>query len=211
MPYAAGIGLLAAGASLFTGWKAHWAGYLLGIAMLLRALVVYLPRIVANLHDPGPWTSGAEMLSMCGGAFVLAGWLVENAVGARTHSYTPTSVLFGQYLFALPLLIVGVQHLMYGAFIATLIPAWIPGHLFWAYFVGVAFIATTLAIVSRMLGTLAAMLSGLMFLLWVVILHLPRCFAARNNANEWTSAAVALAMSGAAYAVAGTLSRREST
>ncbi len=98
---------------------------------------------------------------------------------------------------------------MYGAFVATLIPAWMPGRLFWAYFVGVAFFAAALAIVSGKLAPLAATLLGAMFLLWVVMLHAPRVAAALHNANEWTSMFVALAMSGGAWIVAGALAERE--
>ena len=52
-------------------------------------------------------------------------------------------------------------------------------------------------------------LLGLMFFLWVVILHAPRVAASPHNGNEWTSAFVALAMSGSALLVAGTLARRD--
>jgi len=101
--------------------------------------------------------------------------------------------------------IFGVQHFMYAKFIATLIPVWIPGHLFWAYFVGVAFVATALSIATKIQGRLAAALLGLMFLLWVIVLHAPRVVAAAHDGNEWTSAFVALAMSGGAFLVAGAL------
>jgi uncharacterized membrane protein len=111
----------------------------------------------------------------------------------------------GRFLFALPLLVFGIQHFMYARYVATLVPSWIPGHLFWAYFVGVAFIATTLAIATQTKARLSATWLGIMFLLWVLVLHLPRVAAAPHNGDEWTSAFVALAMSGGAFLVAGTL------
>ena len=98
---------------------------------------------------------------------------------------------------------------MYGAFVATLIPAWIPGHLFWAYFVGVAFLAAALAIVTSRMASLAATLLGIMFFLWVVTLHAPRVAAKLHNGNEWTSLFIALAMSGGAFMVAGATARRK--
>jgi uncharacterized membrane protein YphA (DoxX/SURF4 family) len=115
----------------------------------------------------------------------------------------------GRFLFAISLLVFGIQHLMYGAFVATLIPKWIPGHLFWAYFVGGAFIAAALAIVSGKLAPLAATLLGTMFFLWVVMLHAPRVVGALHNANEWTSLFVALAMSGGSWIVAGATAGRD--
>jgi hypothetical protein len=50
---------------------------------------------------------------------------------------------------------------------------------------------------------------GLTFLVWVLILHAPRVAAAPHNGSEWTSALMALAMSGTAFAVAGSFAQRE--
>jgi len=90
---------------------------------------------------------------------------------------------------------------MYGQFVSTLVPAWIPARLFWAYFVGVAFFAASASLTLNIKGSLAAALLGLMFFTWVVILHAPRIVSAMH-ANEWTSGVVALAMSGGALLLA---------
>jgi len=71
--------------------------------------------------------------------------------------------------------------------------------------VGIAFIATTLSILSGVKARLAATLLGIMFFTWVFILHLPRVIAASTNGNEWTSLLVALAMSGGSWIVAATV------
>jgi len=203
------MALLTASVSLVINWKGKWAALFLGAGLLLRVAVVHLPRMFVNLHDPGPWTSSGEILSICGGAFVLAGVLMQEPASHTRGVPESTRTVVGQYLFAVPLFIFGAQHLMYAAFIATLIPAWIPAHLFWAYFIGAAFIVTALAIITRVMAGVAASLLGLMFLLWVLILHAPRVVASPHSGNEWTSMFVALAMSGSAWAVAGTLARRE--
>ena len=41
-----------------------------------------------------------------------------------------------------------------------------------------------------------------MFLSWALLLYLPRVVAHAQNANEWNSAAVAVAMGGAAWVLA---------
>jgi len=204
LSWVAGAALLIAGLSLASNLKGRYCALVLGIALLLKVLIVHLPRILVNLHDPGPWTSGGEILSLCGGALVLAGALASE--GSRAQ-FTPMTTLIGQYLFALPLFIFGAQHFLYGAFVATLIPAWIPWHVFWAYFIGATFVASALAIITRQAAGLASSLLGAMFLLWFVILHAPRVAHSPHSGNEWTSAFVALAMSGSAFAVAGTLER----
>ena len=184
--------LIVAAACIATGRRARWAAMLLALILLLRALSVYAPRLAANVHDPGPWTSGFEILAMGGAALVLAG----------------TAVGLGRFLFASLLVVVGVQHFLYARFVATLVPAWIPWHLFWAYFVGVAFFAAAMSIATRKYIGLGAGLLGLMFFLWVIFLHLPRVAAASHDGKEWTSALVALAMCGGAWVVAGRAGKR---
>ncbi len=179
--------IIVAAVCIASAKKMLLAAALLAILLLLRALLVFAPRLIAHVHDPGPWTSGFELLAMCGAALVLAG----------------TLIWLGRFLFAISLLVFGTQHFLYARFIATLLPAWIPWHLFWAIFVGVAFVAAALSMVARQHAGLAATLLGLMFFLWVFVLHLPRVVAAAHNGNEWTSMFVALAMCGAAWVVAG--------
>jgi len=109
------------------------------------------------------------------------------------------------FLFAALWIVVGVQHFHYAHFVATLVPAWIPWPLFWAYFVGTTFFATALALIVNKLASLATSLLGIMFLLFVLIVHAPRITAALHNANEWTSGFIALAMSGGGLVAAGAL------
>ena len=183
--------LIAVACCIVANWKASWAANLLALVLLVRFLHIYLPGLLASIHSFETWGLGAETIGMCGAALVLAG----------------TAPRLGSILYAYLLIVVGVQHFLFAAFLATLIPAWIPAHLFWAYFVGVAFIATALSILSRVQTHIAAILLGTMFFLWVFILHAPRVAASPHNGDEWTSLFVALAMCGGAWMVAGTVSK----
>jgi uncharacterized membrane protein len=191
-----GAVLLLTSLAIITGRKAYCASLVLSVVLAVCFLLSYAPRLVANIHDPGPWTSGAEMLALCGAALTLASAL---------EGGSPSSGKFGRSLFALTLIVFGAQHLIYGPFVATLIPGWIPQRLFFAYGVGIAFIAAALSILTGIQARLAATLLGTMFLTWVFILHLPRVLGSPTNGNEWTSILIALAMSGASWIVAGTL------
>jgi uncharacterized membrane protein len=102
--------------------------------------------------------------------------------------------MVGRVFMASLLVVVGVQHFMYAGFVATLVPAWIPWRLFWAYFVGVAFFAAAVGILVEKLTRPAGTLLGVMFLVFVVTTHLPRIVMYLRNGNEWTSGLVALAM-----------------
>jgi uncharacterized membrane protein len=68
-----GAVLMALGAAIFLGRKPRLAATLLATVIFLLFLLLYVPRIFAQLHNPSPWTSGFEVLALCGGALVLAG------------------------------------------------------------------------------------------------------------------------------------------
>src|SRR5229473_2015080 len=108
----------------------------------------------------------------------------------------------GRIFVAISLVVFGVQHFIYGGFVATLVPAFMPGRLFWAYFVGVAFIAAAAGILYRIMARPAATMLGVMFFLFVVLLHIPRIVGLSHDGNEWTSGFVALAMCGGAWILA---------
>lgn len=197
-------GVLIAVAVCFTTEKlARLAAALLGVALFLYALLLQIPRLIAQPHSPDPWTSGFELLALMGGAFVLA--RIEIPDGLRlepANNILSYLASFGRVVFAVALVVFAVQHFLYAKFVATIIPAWIPARLFWTYFVGVAFIAAALAIATRKMARTASVLLGTMFLIWVVILHLPRVAANPRDGNEVTSLLVALAMSGVSFILA---------
>jgi uncharacterized membrane protein YphA (DoxX/SURF4 family) len=66
-----GAVFVAAGGAILLGKKARVAATLLGTIIFLFFLLLHIPRIAAQLHDPRPWTSGFEVLALCAGALVL--------------------------------------------------------------------------------------------------------------------------------------------
>jgi len=77
--YLTGAALIVAGAAIIVRRKARLAATLLGTVLFLFFLLLHIPRILVSLHDPGPWTSGFEILAMCGGALVLVGALPKES------------------------------------------------------------------------------------------------------------------------------------
>jgi uncharacterized membrane protein len=67
-----------------------------------------------------------------------------------------------------------------------MIPRWIPGHLFWAYLVGVALVAAGLSIAVKKLSGVAATLVGIMIFCFVVLLHAPRLAANPSDQEALT-------------------------
>jgi len=172
------------------------AATIIGILFLLLFLTIHLAKIFADPHNGGLWAAAFEVFAIGGGALFLA------RISSTGMNKTQNAIIrTGRYLFAISLLVFGIQHFIYADYISTLITPWIPLKLFWAYFVGLAFIATSVSIFISIKTRLATLWLGIMFLLWFLILHLPRAVADMHNENEWTSAFVALAMCGISFMI----------
>ena len=94
------------------------------------------------------------------------------------------------------------------AYIASVIPAWIPGNLFWTYGIGCALIAAGVAVLTGIQARLATTLLAIMFASWVVIVHAPRVAASPANADEWSSMIIALSCCGASLIMRSGAARR---
>jgi uncharacterized membrane protein/uncharacterized membrane protein YphA (DoxX/SURF4 family) len=82
-------------------------------------------------------------------------------------------VLLGPLFYAAPLAAFGTEHFTLTKAIASIVPAFIPWHYFWAYFVGACFIAAGFSMVTRIQARLSASLVALTFFLFVVLMDLP--------------------------------------
>src|SRR5262249_43194653 len=116
----------------------------------------------------------------------------------------------GPIFFSITMVAFGIDHFLYPDFVATLVPDWIPGHVFWTYFAGVALIGAGLAIIFRVKLALVSLLLGIMIFIWFIILHIPRGIADPHGdkGNEITSVFEALAFSGIAFIISAIAMRK---
>jgi uncharacterized membrane protein YphA (DoxX/SURF4 family) len=114
-------------------------------------------------------------------------------------------IVFGPVFYAAPLAAFGTEHFTVAEAVASLIPSWIPWHMFWAYFVGVCLIAAALSLVTGVQARLAAALLGVLFLLFVVLMDLPAWAQDPNNRFSAALMLRQLAFSGGALALAASL------
>jgi uncharacterized membrane protein YphA (DoxX/SURF4 family) len=207
LTYVLGTVFILSALSIAALWKARYSATFLGTLLLLSFLFLHLLHASSILHNGTDRTRAFEGLTLSAIAFTLAGILPKDPNTSTQRTGTNGLLLLGRFLFAFSMIVFGAQHFMYAGFIATLITAWIPFHLFWVYFTGIGFIVAGLSIATGILAPLASAGLGLMFLLWFLLLHAPRVAASPRNGNEWTSAFVALAVSGGSFLFASTLSR----
>jgi uncharacterized membrane protein len=109
---------------------------------------------------------------------------------------------FGRLFFAISLAVFGSEHFTATASLATLVPRWIPAHVFWVYLVGLAFLCAALGIAVLIQARLAATLVGMTMFIFVVVMDMPAVAANPHNRFFWTLALRQLAFSGGAFAFA---------
>jgi uncharacterized membrane protein YphA (DoxX/SURF4 family) len=114
-------------------------------------------------------------------------------------------ILFGPLFYAAPLAAFGTEHFTLTKVIASIVPQWIPWHMFWAYFVGACFIAAALSLVTGIQTRLAASLLALNFFLFVVLMDLPAWAQSPRDRIGLTLALRELSFSGGPLAMAAAL------
>ncbi len=114
-------------------------------------------------------------------------------------------VALGPICLAVPLAVFGTEHFTATKIIAGMVPAWIPGHIFWALLVGTCLIAAALSIAARKYAWLASALAGLMILLFVLLIHVPDIAASPRSHLLWVVGFRDSAFAGGAFALASSL------
>ena len=112
-------------------------------------------------------------------------------------------VAAGPVFFAAPLAVFGAEHLVGAHFLMQMVPAWIPGRLFWAYFVGVALMAGAISFTLGRQVRLSGTLLGVMFFLFVELVHLPHATAHPQDRFAWIVVLRDFAFGLGAWAYAG--------
>jgi uncharacterized membrane protein len=154
----------------------------------------------------GAWTNALKEMALAGGAWIAA--LSFPGDSSKLPTWLERALTAGRYMFGAMLTIFGFDHFLYPQFVASLVPAWIGAQMFWTYFAGAALMAGGVGMMVKRLAHMASLLTGVMILLWVLMLHIPRAIADpyTNVGNEWASVFEALAFSGMAFMLAGRFS-----
>ncbi len=183
--------------------KRTTAAIWLAILTAASFLLLHLPKLLMHPANGGVWTVAFETIAFLGIAILLAppNVIMHPARRIAVSFFAPRS---GRLCYGISLPVFGVLHFLYPAYIAIVIPAWIPAHWFWAYFIGVIFCLSGVSLATGIRVRLTSLLLGCMFGLWVVFLHAPRVAAKPYASAEWTSLFVALAMAGGAFLPAST-------
>jgi uncharacterized membrane protein YphA (DoxX/SURF4 family) len=112
-------------------------------------------------------------------------------------------VALSSLCFAVPLAVFGAEHLSAARGIMQGVPKFMPWPLFWAYFVGVALMAASLSIATKIQVRWSGLLFGIMMFLFVAMLHLPRALASPRDRIAWVIVFREMSFAGGGWILAG--------
>ena len=87
--------------------------------------------------------------------------------------------------------------------VKDMVPSWMPWHLFWVYFVGCALFAAAASLTVKKCVRLSTTLLGLMFFLFVCILHIPALLTDLKDRFAWAYVLRDSSFCAGAWALAG--------
>jgi uncharacterized membrane protein len=119
-------------------------------------------------------------------------------------------IVLGPLFIAAPLAAFAPEHFRGPEFVKNMVPSWMPGQVFWAYFVGCALLAAAASLAARKFMLLSATMLGVMFSLFVCMIYLPSALRHPGNRFAWIFLLRDLSFAAGAWALAGLLSRDSS-
>jgi uncharacterized membrane protein YphA (DoxX/SURF4 family) len=204
---------VAACAAIIFEKNARTVSLVLGGFLFATYCFGYLPyEILVEPYNNylGTWASGLKEPALAGGAFVIAGSFPREANLKNTSlKWLEKLIPFGPLLFCITMVLYGISHFLYVKPVSTLVPGWIPGHIFWTYFAGVMLTGSGIAIVLKIKLKLVAFLLGVMILIWLIIIHIPFAIADPfgNKSDAFISSFSALAFCATAFVISGMASK----
>jgi uncharacterized membrane protein YphA (DoxX/SURF4 family) len=147
--------------------------------------------------------TSSTALAMCSvgiAVFVIGIWAAKNDI-AQARGLDKI-VALSNVCFGVPLAVFGALHLFGPQFVKDLVPRYMPGRMFWVYFVGCALIAAGLSIASKVGVRWSGLLVGIMMFMFVAMLYLPSGLRHLHARITWTIVFRESSFGGAAWILA---------
>ena len=148
------------------------------------------------------------VISMCAAGVLLIAigfWVAKNDV-VRERGLDKVVALTNMF-FAMPLAVFGAEHFAAAKGIMELVPKFMPWHLFWTYFVGLALIAASLSIATKIGARWSGLMFGIMMFLFVAMMDLPATIQNLHDRIIWALFFRELSFGSGGWVLAGTAMR----
>jgi uncharacterized membrane protein len=120
-------------------------------------------------------------------------------------------LVLGPVFEAVALAIFAAEHFTAARDLMPIVPRWLPGPLFWTYFVGAALLAAAISFIAWRCVRWSAALLALLFLIIVATIDLPNLPKHVHQRLFWTLTVREMAFAGGAMVLAGSQWRRGSS
>lgn len=197
-----GAVLCLGGAGLLVRRTATPAAFILFVYTLLWLVLLHVPRVIMGPQHEINWGGAGEIMTLVGASWIV--YASSAAPGDRCYVASLTgakAIRWGQILFAVGVPLVGLEHIVYASMTADYVPAWLPDRLGFAYFTGIAHIATGVAILIAVLPRLAAALETLMMGIFTVLVWGPVVMAHPEQRFNWTALLISAVITAAGWVV----------
>jgi uncharacterized membrane protein len=154
-------------------------------------------------------SSANVWMSLAGLVYLAAGVLIVRTEIFAASGLDKLIVLAGVFI-AVPLAVFSPEHFRGPEFVQSMVPSYMPAHVFWAYLVGCALLAAATSLTARKFVRLSSTLLGLMFFLFVCMLYLPSALRHPHDRFAWAYMLRDLSFCAGAWALAGLHSRASS-
>lgn len=197
LAYLAALSLLVVGVAVQSRRSAR-AGLLVLAFWYAVFAAFWAPRVILLPRIAGTWSGFSEQF------FLVVAAMMSYVTLADAESRSTDVVLrVGRMLFGLCVISFGVVHFEALKQTADMVPGWLPpNQRFWAGATGVAHLLAGIAILAGIQTLLAARLLTAMFVVFGLLVWLPRLVAHPAMHNVWGGNAMNLAAAGAAWIVA---------
>jgi uncharacterized membrane protein len=135
---------------------------------------------------------------------LVAGFLLVRA-RFRKATGADKALVLGPVFAAVALAVFAAEHFLAAQDLMSIVPRWLPGPLFWTYFVGAAWLAAAISFITCLLVRWSAPLVAVLFLIIAATIDLPNLSMHANEWLFWTLTARELAFGGGAMVLAGSV------
>lgn len=189
---------LAGGAGLLIKRTAATAALVLFVWLFLWALLFKGPFVVQAPLVEGSYQSISENIVLIAAAWVLYAELANG----RTLLASAVAVRIAYLLYGLALIAFGFSHFVYLELTAPLVPAWLPGPVFWAYLTGAIYLATGAAIASGLVARLGSLAAAIQIALITLLVWGPMVAAGGMSPMHFQETVVSVALTAGAWVLA---------
>ncbi|MFA6084574.1 hypothetical protein [Mucilaginibacter sp.] len=185
--YLVAVAFIAAALSIIINKYVRLSCTMLSVMLALFILLIHVPRLLNDPQNPQTWTRALQDVVIMGTALVLTSNL--------------RLLPIGKYLFAVPMIILGLQHFAHMAFVTAKVPAYFPGIIVWDYLFGLIMIIAAIAILSNRYLGVPALLLGIFLMVSIILYQVPLLLSDIRNGQQWAGTMLELAIAGGAFVV----------